>query len=136
MSLSAMPLILRCTKTDHDRSSHDISALSGSPTDTVIQISGMMPRPAYLRRSSRSGRVPAIRRSCACGGCCRNLGTSDHNRAGLGPGGEMVPRQHLVLQGGEERLRGGIVETRPDPAHRLAHSETLAQAGEMPCGVG
>jgi hypothetical protein len=35
MSLSAMPLILRCTKTDHDRSSHDISALSGSSSGTL-----------------------------------------------------------------------------------------------------
>jgi len=60
----------------------------------------------------------------------------DHDGASLSPGGEMVPGQHLVLQGGEERLRGGVVETRPDPAHRLAYPETLAQAGETPCGVG
>ena len=47
MSLSAMPLILRCTKTDHDRSSHDISALSGSA-------SGLWRRAASCRRSHQS----------------------------------------------------------------------------------
>ena len=39
MSLSAMPLILRCTKTDHDRSSHDISALSGSVNGQRLEFS-------------------------------------------------------------------------------------------------
>ena len=33
--------------------------------------------------------------------------------------GELVPREDFPFQGGEERLRGGIVETRPDPALRL-----------------
>ena len=56
MSLSAMPLILRCTKTDHDRSSHDISALSGSLNKTAF-LSGQRSTtgpPALWERSSPS----------------------------------------------------------------------------------
>lgn len=56
---------------------------------------------------------------------------------GLGAGGEVVPGQHLVFQGGEERLGRGIVETRTDPAHRLPDAEfVLTQQGKARCGIG
>src|SRR6185437_12269155 len=42
-----------------------------------------------------------------------------HNLSCLGLGGEPMPGQHLVFEGGEERLRGGVVEARPDASHRL-----------------
>ena len=33
-----------------------------------------------------------------------------HDLSCLGLGGEPMPGQHLVFEGGEERLRGGVVE--------------------------
>ena len=41
------------------------------------------------------------------------LAPGDDDRAGLGPGAEVVPRAHLVFQSREERLRGGIIEHDP-----------------------
>ena len=38
------------------------------------------------------------------------LAPGDDDSAGLGAGVEMMPGQHLMLEGGEERLRGGVVE--------------------------
>ena len=53
------------------------------------------------------------------------LAPADDDSAGLGAGAEMMPGQHLMLEGGEERLRGGVIETRPDLArdqrHLLSH---------------
>ena len=54
------------------------------------------------------------------------LAPGDDDSAGLGAGAEMMPGQHLMLEGGEERLRGGVIETRPDPAHRLHNPEPAA----------
>jgi hypothetical protein len=37
-----------------------------------------------------------------------------------------------VFQGGDERFGGGVVETRPDAAHRLPDAEfVLAQTGDL-----
>ena len=44
--------------------------------------------------------------------------------------------EDLPLQGGEERLGGGIVETGSDSAHRLADPKLSAQLGERVRGVG
>src|SRR5664279_344512 len=42
-----------------------------------------------------------------------------------------------MFQGGEERLRSGIVETRTDSAHRLPDAEFVStEQGETGCGVG
>ena len=54
------------------------------------------------------------------------LAPGDDDSAGLGAGAEMMPGQHLMFEGGEERLRGGVIETRPDPAHRLHNPEPEA----------
>src|SRR6478672_9866822 len=59
-----------------------------------------------------------------------------HNLSCLGLGGEPMPGQHLVFEGGEERLRGGVVEARPDASHRLPDPELAAQFREIACGVG
>jgi len=53
-----------------------------------------------------------------------------------GLGREVVAGQDLILEGGEERLRGGVVETRPDPPHGLADAGAPAQCGELVSGVG
>src|SRR6478672_13152501 len=63
------------------------------------------------------------------------LAPGDDDCAGLGAGAEMTPGQHLMLEGGEEYLRGGVIETRPDPAHRLHNPEPAAQFCEIACGV-
>jgi hypothetical protein len=42
--------------------------------------------------------------------------------AGMVGIGELVPRQDFPFQAGEERLRGGIVETGSDPAHGLNYA--------------
>ncbi len=45
------------------------------------------------------------------------LAPGDDDSAGLGAGAEMMPGQHLMLEGGEERLRGGVIgTTRPCPS--------------------
>ena len=54
---------------------------------------------------------------------CGPSGTSSGGEISWGLRGEMMPGQHLVFEGGEERLRGGVIETRPDPAHRLHNPE-------------
>mgnify|MGYP006969643987 CR=1 FL=1 len=54
----------------------------------------------------------------------------NHYRSGLGSGVELVPGQDLPLQGGEERLGGGVVEARADPAHRLTDAQLGTQRGE------
>jgi len=64
------------------------------------------------------------------------LAPGDNDSAGLGAGAEMVPRQHLMFEGGEERLRGGVIEARPDPAHRLNNPEPTTQFREILCRVG
>src|SRR4029077_18670765 len=56
--------------------------------------------------------------------------------ASVGLRGEMMPGQPLVFEGGEERLRGGVIEARPDSAHRLPHPEPTTQIRESCCGVG
>jgi putative transposase len=48
------------------------------------------------------------------------------DRSCLGLGGESAPRKHLVFEGGKERLRGGVVEARPDASHRLPDPELAA----------
>ncbi len=40
--------------------------------------------------------------------------------------GKVMPRQHLVFQGREERLASGVVEARPHTPHRLPHPELAA----------
>jgi hypothetical protein len=49
-------------------------------------------------------------------------------------GSEMMPRQHLVFERGEERLGRRIVETRPGPAHRLSNIEPVTEGGEIAGG--
>ena len=49
---------------------------------------------------------------------------------------EMIAGQHFPFQRGEKCLRGSIVETRSDPAHRLPNPELPAQLGERVCGIG
>src|SRR6185503_1164418 len=49
---------------------------------------------------------------------------------------ETIAGQHFPFQRREERLRGSIVETRPDPAHRLPNPQLPAQLGERVCGIG
>src|SRR5262249_13090526 len=51
-------------------------------------------------------------------------------------GAEMAPRGHLVFERGEERIRGGVVETRIGPARGLHHPKTIARSREIPCCVG
>ena len=46
------------------------------------------------------------------------VGPVDDDGPGLGPGVELVPGQDFPLQGREERLGGGVVEARADPAYR------------------
>src|SRR5688572_20372785 len=45
-----------------------------------------------------------------------------HDSPGMIRVEQLVAGQDLPLQGGEERLRGGIVETRSDPAHGLTNA--------------
>ena len=49
---------------------------------------------------------------------------------------EAIAGQHFPFQRGEERLRGSIVETRSDPAHRLPNPQLPAQRGERVRGIG
>jgi hypothetical protein len=55
--------------------------------------------------------------------------------AGAGPGGPAVPVVHLVLQGGEEGLRGGVVPAHPGAADTRTDVLVLAEAGEFARGV-
>lgn len=64
------------------------------------------------------------------------VGPVDDDGPGLGPGVELVPGQDFPLQGREERLGGGVVEARADPAHRLADPEVGAEPGERGRRVG
>ena len=50
--------------------------------------------------------------------------------AGLVLGVEVSARQELPLEGRVEALRGGVVQRRADPSHRLGHPERLAGLGE------
>src|ERR1700752_4783008 len=49
---------------------------------------------------------------------------------------ESIAGQHFPFQRREERFGGSIVETRPDPSHRLPNSQLAAQLGESVCGIG
>ena len=48
------------------------------------------------------------------------LAPGDDDSAGLGAGAEMMPGQHLMLEGGEERLRGGVIEALTGPCPSTA----------------
>ena len=54
----------------------------------------------------------------------------------LSTSAKVMPGQDFPFQGREERLGGGIVETRPDPSHRLGKLQSLAQPGEVLSGIG
>src|SRR4051795_10440386 len=81
------------------------------------------------RRQAGGGTVPALV-------VVEAVAPVDHHRAGLRGAVELVPGEHLPLQAGEERLRGGVVKARADPAHRLADPQPSAQAAELVGGVG
>jgi hypothetical protein len=55
--------------------------------------------------------------------------------AGFVSGSELAAGEQLVFEGGEERLGGGVVQRRADPAHRLDHPEGAAGSAEEPRGV-
>ena len=94
----------------------------------------MLP-PVGWQRSSRTRSAAAIRRSCAVVEVVEVVAPGHHDFACVGLGGEPMPGQHLVFERGEERLRGGIIEARPDTAHRLPDPEPPTQRREMCCGV-
>ncbi len=52
-----------------------------------------------------------------------------------GAGAEPLPVDVLDLDGGVERLGGGVVQGAADPAHRLQDTETLAGLGVVGGGV-
>lgn len=54
---------------------------------------------------------------------------------GLVLGGEVLPGEQLVLEGGVEALRRGVVQRRADSAHRLGHPERVAGSGEQVADV-
>jgi hypothetical protein len=71
-------------------------------------------------------------RCCAAVGCCRTRGTTPARPCGPGPLSRRCAGQDLVFQGGDEQFGGGVVETRPDAAHRLPDAEfVLAQTGDL-----
>ena len=55
----------------------------------------------------------------------------DNHFSGFFSSGEVVAREHLVLQCREERLHGRVIEARSDPAHGLCDVEGRAQCGEV-----
>src|ERR1700747_2764656 len=57
-----------------------------------------------VRSQQRRRAVPSF-------GVVEVLAPGDDDSAGLGAGAEMMPGQHLMFEGGEERLRGGVIET-------------------------
>ena len=50
------------------------------------------------------------------------IASGQHDAAGVVGVGQLVARQNFPFQAGEERLGGGIVETRSDPAHGLTNA--------------
>src|SRR6476620_1702781 len=64
------------------------------------------------------------------------LAPGDDDCAGRGAGAETMPGQHLMFEGGKERLRGGVIETQPAPAHRLHNPQQAAQFRDIRCRVG
>ena len=59
-----------------------------------------------------------------------------HPALGVVGVGELVTGQDFSLRGREERLPGGVVETRPNPSHRLTNPVIPAQFGEVVRTVG
>ena len=60
----------------------------------------------------------------------------DYHRLRMDSITETIAGQHFPFQRGEKRLRGSIIETRSNPAHRLPNPQLPAQLGERICGIG
>lgn len=50
---------------------------------------------------------------------------------GFGLGGPDVAVVELGLQGGPERLGGGVIPSDPGPSHRLQQTEIATQVGDL-----
>src|SRR5829696_8943747 len=86
----------------------------------------------FLCRFSVEGGVLVVDRGLSAGGAVAALVVVEavaplqYDRLGLVCGFEVVSGQDFPFQAGEERLGGGVVEARPDPAHGLDDLEPPA----------
>ena len=71
--------------------------------------------------------MTAVRRSYAGGGGCKNPGTGDNDRTGLGPGGEVMPGQDLIFQRAD-RARQRLLHGHPQRSQGTPGRELEAQA--------
>src|SRR5215204_6721236 len=96
----------------------------------------------FLCRFSVEGGVLVVDRGLSAGGAVAAMVVVEavaplqYDRLGVVSGFEVVSGQDFPFQAGEERLGGGVVEARPDPAHGLGDLEPAAEFGEVVRGVG
>src|SRR5829696_1491387 len=106
------------------------------PRGALCDVSGHCGSPEIVEgslcRFSVEGGVLVVDRGLSAGGAVAALVVVEavaplqYDRLGLVSGFEVVSGQDFPFQAGEERLGGGVVEARPDPAHGLGDFEPPA----------